>query len=109
VPADTLAACSSARRVVAAGTTTVRALESTAASGVSEGHTRLLIAPGHRWRAVDALLTNLHLPRSSLLLLVEAFVGTRWRALYDTALADGYRVGSLGDAMLLERPIRSRS
>ena len=103
VPAPTLAACRSARRVVAVGTTTVRALESAAATGRLEGRTDLLITPGHRWQVVDALLTNFHLPRSTLLLLVEAFVGPRWRDLYAVALAEGYRFLSFGDAMLLER------
>ena len=53
--------------------------------------------------AVDALLTNFHLPRSSLLLLIDAFIGPRWRELYETALAEGYRFLSFGDAMLLRR------
>jgi S-adenosylmethionine:tRNA ribosyltransferase-isomerase len=103
VPASTLDACRAARRVVAVGTTTVRALESAAATGRPEGRTNLLITPGHRWQVVDALLTNFHLPRSTLLLLVEAFVGPRWRDLYAVALAEGYRFLSFGDAMLLER------
>ena len=104
VPAATMAACQAATgRVVAIGTTTVRALESAGASGELSGRTRLLITPGHRWHVVDALLTNFHLPSSTLLLLVEAFVGPRWRALYDVALDEGYRFLSFGDAMFLER------
>jgi S-adenosylmethionine:tRNA ribosyltransferase-isomerase len=103
VPPATLAACSAARRVVAAGTTTVRALETAAMTGEPEGRTRLLIGPGHPWTVVDMLLTNFHLPGSSLLLLVEGFIGPRWRPLYRTALAESYRVGSFGDAMLLSR------
>lgn len=88
-------------RVVAVGTTTVRSLETVAASGVLSGRTKLLIYGSYPFGAVDVLLTNFHLPRSSLLLLVEAFTGTRWRTLYDTALAEGYRFLSFGDALLL--------
>jgi S-adenosylmethionine:tRNA ribosyltransferase-isomerase len=55
---------------------------------------------------VDVLLTNFHVPRSSLLVLVDAFVGERWRELYRAALDEGYRFLSFGDAMLLERPVR---
>lgn len=90
-------------RVVAVGTTTVRSLETTAASGVLDGRTKLLVYGRYPFGAVDVLLTNFHLPRSSLLLLVEAFAGTRWREIYATALAEGYRFLSLGDAMLLGR------
>ena len=88
---------------MAIGTTTVRALESAAATGELSGRTRLLITPGHEWRVVDALLTNFHLPSSTLLLLVESFVGPRWRDLYELALAEGYRFLSFGDAMLVSR------
>lgn len=103
VPEATLAACREARRVVAVGTTVVRALESAAASGSLEGRTELFIHRPWPWRVVDALLTNFHMPRSSLLVLVDAFVGPRWRDLYAVALADGYRFLSFGDAMLLTR------
>lgn len=103
VPPETMAACQAAERVVAIGTTTVRALETAAATGELSGRSRLLITPGHEWRVVDALLTNFHLPRSTLLLLVEAFVGERWRDLYALALDEGYRFLSFGDAMFLER------
>ena len=93
------------RRVVAVGTTTVRTLETvarpdgTVAPGT--GWTDLTIVPGHGFRAVDALLTNFHLPRSSLLLLVSAFAG-RERVLeaYAHAVTTGYRFYSYGDAML---------
>jgi S-adenosylmethionine:tRNA ribosyltransferase-isomerase len=109
VSAGTMAACDAARaaggRVVAIGTTTVRALESAALSGLLEGRTELFIRRPWRWRAVDVLLTNFHLPRSSLLVLVDAFIGPRWRALYDDALAAGYRFLSFGDAMLLDRNV----
>lgn len=107
VPAETMARCEAADRVVAVGTTTVRALETAAATGELSGRSRLLIHGDHPWRVVDALLTNFHLPCSTLLLLVESFVGPRWRDLYEVALADGYRFLSFGDAMLLERRGRS--
>ena len=102
VPAETLAACADARRVVAVGTTTVRALES-ASSGPLEGRTRLFIHGAYRFRVVDVLLTNFHLPRSTVLLLVAAFVGERWRGLYELALDSGYRFLSFGDAMVVTR------
>ncbi len=93
-------------RVVAVGTTTVRALESCAAPDGSvrpgEGFTSLFLRPGHRFRAVDAILTNFHLPRSSLLALVMAFAGEdRILAAYREAVDRGYRFGSYGDATLL--------
>ena len=103
VPAETLAACARASRVVAVGTTTVRALESAAATGRLEGRTELFIHDPDQLRVVDALVTNFHQPRSSLLVLVEAVVGPRWRDLYAAALAEGYRFLSFGDAMLLQR------
>jgi S-adenosylmethionine:tRNA ribosyltransferase-isomerase len=98
-----MAAVERAARVVAIGTTTVRALESAATTGERAGRTRLLIHGDYRWKVVDVLLTNFHLPRSTLLLLVESFIGPRWRELYATALAEGYRFLSFGDAMLMER------
>jgi S-adenosylmethionine:tRNA ribosyltransferase-isomerase len=101
VPAATLAACEAAERVVAIGTTTVRALESAAATGQLEGTTELFLHGDRPFALVGALMTNLHQPRSSLLVLVDAFVGPRWRDLYAEALAGGYRFLSFGDAMLL--------
>ncbi len=95
-------ACRAARRVVAVGTTTARALES-AARGAPSGRTRLFIHRPYEWQLVDVLLTNFHLPRTSLLMMIDAFVGDRWRDLYETALAGGYRFLSFGDAMLLTR------
>ena len=92
-----------ADRVVAVGTTTVRALESAAATGHLSGATDLFIRPPYPWRVVDVLMTNFHLPRSSLLVMIEAFAGPRWRTLYADALAAGYRFLSFGDAMLLDR------
>ncbi|HEX2382650.1 MAG TPA: tRNA preQ1(34) S-adenosylmethionine ribosyltransferase-isomerase QueA [Acidimicrobiales bacterium] len=103
VPAATMEACKRARRVVAIGTTVVRALEATAATGTLEGRTDLFIRRGFSFQVVDVLLTNFHVPRTTLLALVDAFMGPRWRALYDVALASGYRFLSFGDAMLVER------
>ncbi len=92
-------------RVVAVGTTTVRALESAAAGGELapfEGETRLFIKPGHGFRSVDALITNFHLPESTLLMLVCAFAGFETvMAAYRHAVAEGYRFFSYGDAMFL--------
>jgi len=90
-------------RVVAVGTTTTRALESVAHSGDLAGRTSLFITPGFEFRVVDRLLTNFHLPRSSLLAMIEAFAGTGWRDLYSLAIDEGYRFLSFGDAMLLDR------
>jgi len=103
VPAETLAACRAARSVVAVGTTALRALESAAATGQLEGRTDLYVHGDFPFQIVDRLLTNFHLPRSSLLVLVEAFVGPRWRSIYDEALSADYRFLSFGDAMLLTR------
>jgi len=103
VPERTLDACGGARRVVAVGTTSLRALESAAASGNASGSTDLFIHGEYDFRVVDVLLTNFHLPGSSLLALLEAFAGSRWRALYSTALESGYRFLSFGDAMLIDR------
>ncbi len=103
VPEETIAACSGARRVIAIGTTAVRALESVAATGRREGRTDLYIHGPYPFRVVDLLVTNFHLPRSSLLLLVESFGGPEWRELYATALAERYRFLSFGDAMVTAR------
>ncbi|MGA2836753.1 MAG: S-adenosylmethionine:tRNA ribosyltransferase-isomerase [Acidimicrobiales bacterium] len=103
VPAETVAACAAADRVVAVGTTTVRALEAAATTGVLAGRTDLYIHGDYRFSVVDVLVTNFHLPRSSLLLLVEAFCGPGWRDLYAAALAGGYRFLSFGDAMVVAR------
>ncbi len=101
VPEATMAACEAAARVVAVGTTTVRALESAAGTGALEGRTELFIHGARPFQVVDALLTNFHQPRSSLLVLVDAFVGARWRELYEEALREGYRFLSFGDATFL--------
>lgn len=103
VPVETWEACQDAGRVVAVGTTVARTLESVAASGELEGRTDLFIRPPYAFGMVDALLTNFHMPRSTLLVMIEAFIGPRWRDLYQTALAEGYRFLSFGDAMFLER------
>lgn len=107
VPEATMAACAEATRVVAVGTTVVRALESAASTGVLRGRTELYIHGAYEFSVVDVLVTNFHLPRSSLLLLVEAFCGPRWRELYATALAEGYRFLSFGDAMVVGRTTRA--
>ena len=92
------------RRVLAVGTTSLRALESAALSGVASGETGLFIYPGFRFRVVERLLTNFHLPRSSLLMLVAAFAGTdNTRKAYAHAIRERYRFFSYGDAMLIER------
>ena len=103
VPAATWAACAAAERVVAVGTTSVRALESAAATGELAGRTELFLHRGVELAVVDVLLTNFHLPRTTLLMMIDAFVGVRWRELYATALERGYRFLSFGDAMLLDR------
>ena len=91
-----------AARVVAVGTTTVRVLETIARGGPLSGRTELYVTPGFEFRRVDALLTNFHLPRSTLLALVMAFAGVEeTRALYRLAVAERYRFYSFGDAMLL--------
>ena len=101
VPAETLAAIAG-KRVLAVGTTTLRALESAARSGERAGETDLFVTPGFRFRVVERLLTNFHLPRSSLLMLVAAFAGreTVLRA-YRAAVAEDYRFYSFGDAMFI--------
>jgi S-adenosylmethionine:tRNA ribosyltransferase-isomerase len=101
VPETTMAAVQGAERVVAVGTTTVRALEAAAAGGDLSGRTELFIHGERPFALVDALLTNFHQPRSSLLVLIDALIGPRWRALYEEALREGYRFLSFGDAMFL--------
>jgi S-adenosylmethionine:tRNA ribosyltransferase-isomerase len=103
VPPQTAAAIAG-RRVLAVGTTVMRALESRALTGQDEGETDLFITPGFAFRVVDRLLTNFHLPKSTLLMLVCAFAGRDniLRA-YQHAIAQRYRFFSYGDAMLIER------
>jgi S-adenosylmethionine:tRNA ribosyltransferase-isomerase len=91
-----------AERVLAVGTTTVRVLETVARTGLLRGRTSLFVTPGFTFRRVDALLTNFHLPRSTLLALVMAFAGVEeTRRLYRLAIDERYRFYSFGDAMLL--------
>ncbi len=99
---------SAGRRIVAVGTTSLRLLESAAAADGTvapfDGETAIFITPGYRFRAVDLLLTNFHLPRSTLFMLVAAFAGlARMRAAYDHAIKQGYRFYSYGDCCLLSR------
>jgi S-adenosylmethionine:tRNA ribosyltransferase-isomerase len=111
IPPATAAAVNAARAagrsVTAVGTTSLRALESAARDGriaAGTGETRLFITPGYAFRIVDRLVTNFHLPKSTLLMLVSAFAGIeRIREAYAHAIARRYRFFSYGDAMLLER------
>ncbi len=89
-------------RVLAVGTTTVRVLESLARGAPLAGRTDLFVTPGFEFRRVDSLLTNFHLPRSTLLALVMAFCGVEeTRRLYELAIDERYRFYSFGDAMLI--------
>lgn len=111
IPAETVSAIRQTRqsggRIVAVGTTSLRALESASADGTlqpGEGETRLFITPGYRFHTVDRLITNFHLPKSTLLMLVCAFAGyEKIRRAYRHAVARQYRFFSYGDAMLLDR------
>lgn len=102
---EAIAACRArGGRVVAVGTTTVRTLESWARSALAQGDTQIFITPGFEFKVVDVLITNFHLPKSSLMMLVSAFAGyDRIMALYQHAIQQQYRFFSYGDAMLLER------
>ena len=108
IPAATLQAIADCQarggRVVAVGTTSVRTLESWARTGRVEGDTDIFITPGFAFQVVDVLITNFHLPKSSLLMLVAAFAGfEQMQALYRYAIENCYRFFSYGDAMLLPR------
>jgi S-adenosylmethionine:tRNA ribosyltransferase-isomerase len=111
IPPETVAGIEATRaaggRVVAVGTTTLRALEAAAGAGrltPGPAETDLFITPGYRFRVVDRLITNFHLPRSTLLMLVAAFAGLdRVRRAYAHAVAQRYRFFSYGDAMLIDR------
>jgi S-adenosylmethionine:tRNA ribosyltransferase-isomerase len=96
-------------RVVAVGTTSLRALEAASQDGVlraGQGDTDIFIYPGYRFRQIDALITNFHLPRSTLLMLISAFAGReRVLAAYAEAVAQGYRFFSYGDAMFIEKQV----
>lgn len=108
VPQETFDACQDARRVIAVGTTATRALESAATFGELSGKTRLFITPGYEWKIVDVMLTNFHMPKTSLLLMISSFTNGEWRGIYDAGISEKYRFLSFGDAMLLHRE-RSRS
>jgi S-adenosylmethionine:tRNA ribosyltransferase-isomerase len=113
VPPDTVQAIAACRqrggRVLAVGTTTVRTLESWAAGGQTCGDTQIFITPGFQFQVVDLLLTNFHLPKSTLLMLVSALAGyDTMRALYRHAIEQRYRFFSYGDAMLLQRNSHAR-
>ncbi|MDP2415950.1 MAG: tRNA preQ1(34) S-adenosylmethionine ribosyltransferase-isomerase QueA [Hydrogenophaga sp.] len=108
IPPETLQAIADCRarggRVVAVGTTTVRTLESWAHTGHTQGDTNIFITPGFQFQVVDLLITNFHLPKSTLMMLVSAFTGyERVMDLYRHAVAGEYRFFSYGDAMLLSK------
>lgn len=115
VPAATVEAIDRTRhgegRVIAVGTTVVRSLE-TAAGGsgltVGEAESELFITPGYRLRVVDAVITNFHAPRTTLLVMIAALLGPRWREVYAHALDGGYRFLSFGDAMFIDEPVNTR-
>ena len=102
VPPEAGRIVEAARRVVVAGTTVARTVETWTATGEREGESELFVYPGYRWLAVDTLLTNFHLPRSTLLAMVMSFGGEELvREAYKTAVRERYRFYSFGDAMLL--------
>ena len=108
IPSETLQAIETTKknggRVIAVGTTSLRAVESQATSGQSSGETNLFITPGYQFKTVDCLLTNFHLPKSTLLMLVSAFAGMEnIRSAYQHAIHQKYRFFSYGDAMFLRR------
>jgi S-adenosylmethionine:tRNA ribosyltransferase-isomerase len=109
VPEETARALKDTRRVLAVGTTVARTLESWAGTGALEGESELFIYPGYRWQAVDTLLTNFHLPRSTLLAMVMSFGGKELvRKAYEAAVRERYRFFSFGDTMLLLNGGRTR-
>jgi S-adenosylmethionine:tRNA ribosyltransferase-isomerase len=116
VPPETVEAIAMTKaqggRVIAVGTTVVRSLEGASQSGILEaycGKTNLFIYPGYEWKTVDGLITNFHLPKSSLMMLVSALIGRkRLLSLYEEAIAQEYRFYSFGDAMLIH-PDATRS
>lgn len=108
IPDSTLAAIAACKarggRVVAVGTTSVRTLESWAKTGQTQGDTQIFITPGFAFQVVDVLITNFHLPKSTLMMLVSAFAGYEHiRHVYQHAIAQQYRFFSYGDSMLLSR------
>jgi S-adenosylmethionine:tRNA ribosyltransferase-isomerase len=108
IPTETLQAIQKCKtqggRVIAVGTTSVRSLETYAKTGRTSGDTNIFITPGFNFQLVDMLITNFHLPKSTLMMLVSAFAGYEHiMGLYKTAVADKYRFFSYGDSMLLQR------
>ncbi len=103
VSQEVVDACKEATRVIAIGTTATRALESAFTTGKLTGRTSLFITPGYSWKIVDVMLTNFHMPKTSLLLMIESFTGSRWRELYTAAIREKYRFLSFGDAMFISR------
>lgn len=110
VPQATWERCQAVRdsggSVVAVGTTATRALESAAATGQLSGRTSLYITPGFEWQIVDMMMTNFHMPRTTLIMMIHSMIGERWRNLYRHAIERRYRMLSFGDAMLLDRHAR---
>ena len=114
IPAETMTAIEATRqagrRVIAVGTTSLRALESQAQTQINSGETNLFITPGYTFKTVDCLLTNFHLPKSTLLMLVSAFAGVdNIRHAYQHAIHNEYRFFSYGDAMFLSRTTNTNS
>jgi S-adenosylmethionine:tRNA ribosyltransferase-isomerase len=103
VSQEVVDACKEATRVIAIGTTATRALESAFTTGKLTSRTSLFITPGYSWKIVDVMLTNFHMPKTSLLLMIESFTGSRWRELYAAAIREKYRFLSFGDAMFISR------
>jgi len=103
VSAEVMDQVGNAKRVVAVGTTAVRSLESAVHFDALSGRTKLYIHRGFDWKVVDLMMTNFHMPRTTLLVMIDAFIGSRWRDMYRTALDHEYRFLSFGDAMLLNR------
>lgn len=116
LPNETAAAIARTRlaggRIIAVGSTVVRTLESASAGDgyvqAGRGDTDLFISPGYELQVVDAMITNFHAPRTTLIVMIAALVGDRWRDIYEHALRSGYRFLSFGDAMLIENPVRRR-
>ncbi len=103
IPLESWQNIAKAQRVVAVGTTVLRALESAKLTGDLSGRTDLFVREGFDFQVVDVLMTNFHVPRSTLIVLIAAFYGPAWRQVYDYALQNEYRFLSFGDAMLLAR------
>lgn len=110
VPGATWEACRAVRdrgcSVIAVGTTATRALESAASTGELSGRTSLYITPSFEWQVVDKMMTNFHMPRTTLIMMIYSMIGERWRDLYGHAIGERYRMLSFGDAMLLDRHAR---